>query len=307
MFEMFAGRVFAVARSGSGRKLILRTVLSCLCVLSFPAWSETVVTHNVSVETLKKENPGYEIELLMLSLDVTTDKYGPYRIQPLRDDMNVARRIEEMNSGKHSNYIRSFSYHSKLEKRGKLIFADYPVYRGILGYRTCFMPRSLRSKISNVKTEGDLLKFTYGLQKGWSDIAILKHNGFSVVESDTYNSLFKMVAANRFALFCRGANEILVEHHYHHHLPGFDYDRSMAIYYPLPHFFYGNKSSKKVIERIEEGLRIAHEQGKVIELWDEYFGESVTFVGLDKRQVFYFENPTVKDLKSDYEYYIYRP
>lgn len=286
--------------------------LVCLFLLNLccaPLWAgePTIISHNISAQHLA-EDPGYEAELLILSLDKTKTEYGDYIIQPVRDDMNRARRIEMLAINRYPNFIGALPYDEALEKNSGLVLAPFPVFLGILGYRTCFISEKIRDKLAEVETKQQLVTFTQGLQKGWADRVILEHNGFRVSEAASYLSLFRMVAANRFDLFCRGANETLVEFKSHHgHIPDFTYDRSMAIYYPLPHFFYAHKEASAVLERVNKGLLLAFADGSVEALWRKYNQESIDFVQLDKRKIFHFENPHLKNLHSGFEQFVFKP
>ena len=59
---------------------------------------------------------------------------------------------------------------------------------------------------------------------------------FKVVEVSRYESLFRMVAINRFDLFCRGTNELLEEFNAHRDIPDLTYDEAISIAYPMPRF-----------------------------------------------------------------------
>lgn len=281
-------------------------VLLVLCASAQLSAEITIVSHNITAERLA-EDPGYEARLLMLSLEKTRQEYGEYRIEAVRDDMNRHRRIEMMSQNRYENFVTALPYAKNLESKSQLTFANFPVFLGILGYRTCFISEKIKEDLAKVEREDQLLKFSQGLQKDWADSAILQFNGFRVTEVSSYGSLFKMVAANRFDLFCRGANEVLVEYQNHKDIPNFYYDRSMTIYYPLPHFFYMHNSDKKVIERINKGLIKAHKDGDLQILWETYNKASIAFVELGKRKVFNYKNPSLKGLPTDFEKYVYKP
>ncbi len=287
--------------------LIRQLIASLLLCSAADTLAEiTVVSHNITADALAHD-PGYEARLLILSLDKTRDEYGEYRIEAVRDDMNRHRRIEMMAQNRYKNFVSALPYAKTLESESNLSFANFPVFLGILGYRTCFTSDKIKDDIAKIEREEQLFQFTQGLQKDWADIAILRSNGFRVTEVASYGSLFKMVAANRIDLFCRGANEVLVEYQYNKDIPHFHYDRSMAIYYPLPHFFYMHNTDVEIRERIKKGLIKAHEDGDLQKLWESYNKESIAFVALEKRRVFHFKNPNLKGLPTEYEKYIYQP
>src|SRR5205814_473177 len=132
-------------------------------------------------------------------------------------------------------------------------------------------------KLTKIKTLNDLKKFKHGQGQGWSDVEILRNHRFDVMTVANYESLFTMVAAGRFDLFCRGANELLEEYNSHKHLPNLVYDKSFSLYYPLPRFFYTNAKNKQLIKRIQAGLIIAYNDGSLVKLWKKEYGDSVKF------------------------------
>lgn len=275
----------------------------------FSQWSiaEIVVSHNISQERFLEGDFDYELQLLILSLEQTKEEYGDYRIQPIRDDMSYIRRIERMGYNHYTNFISAMPYQDHLSKDANLVYASFPVFLGILGYRTCFTSDDIEKHLVNVESSQDLLKFTHGQVRGVLDVEILKHNGFIVKESSDYMSLFRMVAVNRFDLFCRGLDDVLSEYHYYHKMHNFNYDRNLAIYYPFPHFFYGHISDKKLIERINKGLIHAFNSGAIIKLWRRHFQKNIDFIDLKNRKLYSIENHLLDGLDDDYNKYVYKP
>lgn len=287
-------------------KAVKHLIFFVIFSLTTDSWSETlVVSHNFSPEK-QRENPGYEYSLLVLSLEKTREKYGSYRLNPVRDDMSRARSISKMKTNSYKNFIRSFSYNKTLGSDNTLSYIPFPAYLGVLSYRVCFTSSEVKKRLETVEKKDDLLAFSYGLGTGWPDVEVLRSNGFSVKEVTNYHSLFKMVAANRFDMFCRGANELLVEYNGHRDVNDLNYDKTLALYYPMPVFFYGHRDSKGALERIEEGLKMAYQDGALMHLWKKHFDVSVNFVQLDKRRVIELENPLIGDIDMSFERYFFR-
>jgi hypothetical protein len=101
-----------------------------------------------------------------------------------------------------------------------------------------------------------LKKYSIGQGIGWADSLILRHNGFRVIEVQNYDSLFKMVAAGRIDLYCRGVNELRKEYESYRYITRLTYDESFALAYPLPRFYYMGAFNKDAKERMEVGLRM---------------------------------------------------
>ncbi|RYZ85727.1 MAG: hypothetical protein EOO68_29835 [Moraxellaceae bacterium] len=262
-----------------------------------------VFTHRVP-DAYNSGTASYEASVLKLALDKTIDEYGPYefRVAPA---MNITRSIQGMKSDSFPNLIVTLGYKDSYSADGDIAYIRFPIDLGILGYRTCFAPKSMLGKISKINTLDELRKLSIGQGRGWVDSAILKANGFNVVEAEPYSILFKMTAAHRFDLFCRGANEVKEEYDHWQDLDGFGYDRHLLIYYPMPIFFYTNTANTQAIARVTKGLHKAYADGSLMALWFERHKDSVNFANLGKRKVFRLENPMAKSVDFDYTRYFY--
>lgn len=286
--------------------VLFAAAIVCLqgCFATFSCKAEEPVVFTCRVPESKNDlRYEYDTKLLKLALDSTVETDGPYELAagPI---MNYSRAHEHLQGNTLENFVIKLSYEPRFEELG-LAFVPFPVDLGIVGYRVCFAHPEVVKKIKMVDTIDALRKFTHGQGLGWSDVKILRHNGFEVVEVPTYESLFSMVTARRFDLFCRGANELFDEYREHPKLVNLSYDKSVALFYPLPRFFYMNKANTQALDRINRGLQIAYQNGTLRQLWQEEYGKSVSFVKLSQRKVFKLENPLVRDLDVPYEQYFY--
>jgi len=257
------------------------------------------------------EGPGdtrydYDTGVLRLALEKTRAKHGGYRIATA-PPMNFSRAIASASTNAYPNFFIKLSYEARYVDALNMDYVRFPVDLGIVGYRVCFTHPDLKAELAKATTLDALRRFTHGQGRDWADVSILRGNGFSVVEIDQYESLFRMVAARRFDLFCRGTNELLDEYNAHKDLPGLSYDESFSIAYPLPRFFYTHKRNTAAIARIQEGIRLAHKDGSLQVLWREKYGDSVDLVRLEGRRIFWIENPLLKDVDFDYRQYFFDP
>lgn len=248
----------------------------------------------------------YDFLVLQLALEKTAAKYGPYRLAP-SPRMNFLRVQKALSSNTYPNFFVKLSYEDRLVRELGLVYAKYPVDRGIVGYRVCFANPQSRDRLVEGRGKGNVLDYVIGQGSGWADGEILRSNGFKVVDVPQYESLFTMVAGKRFDLFCRGANELLDEMEAHRFVADLVVDETMVIAYPLPRFFFGNAASKLGAERIEEGLVAAHQDGSLIRLWRENYERSIDFVKLRQRDIHWFKNPFLNDLKFNYGKYFMDP
>lgn len=288
--HVFAGRLFA--------SLLLEfAVTPC-------AFAQTVFTHRVP-EAYASETPSYEASVLKLALDKTAKEYGPYEFKAA-PQINLNRVIQSIKTDAFPNYFATLGYNEDYNLNSEITYIRFPVDLGVLSYRTCFIPADMQAKIAHINTLDDLRNLSMGQGRGWVDVYILKQNGFKVVEAEPYSVLFKMVAAKRFDLLCRGANEIKEEYDRWHETEGLGYDHHLLIYYPMPLFFYTNSHNKEAIARVTKGLHKAYADGSLLALWRKHHQASVDFAELNKRTVFRLDNPLVKSIDFDYAKFFYK-
>lgn len=267
------------------------------------AASETVFTYRAS-ESDRDTRLHYEVAVLRLALEKTTAEYGPFRLEPT-PRINVARCMQSVRQHKFTNFFCSLGYTEIYDTYPDVTYVRFPIELGILSYRTCFTNAKTAEKLQKITTLRQLRELTQGLGRDWADVAVLRHNGFKVIEVDQYEALFSMAAAGRFDLFCRGTNEIKEEYDLRHDMNGLVYDRNIVIHYPMPLFLYANKANTAAIERITKGLHKAYADGSLITLWKRKHLPSADFAQLHKRRLFRLENPVVKNIDFDYEKYDY--
>lgn len=265
-----------------------------------------VVTHRAP-ETDTDTRHHYEVAVLRLSLEKTRAEYGDYRMVE-GPRANVARTIHDMRHNTFPNHVFSLAFRDEMAQTyPELDFVRFPVYRGLKGFRTCFTSEQAKDQVAAIKTRAELMQLVHGQGRGWIDVDILRYAGFEVKDIALYDNLFKMVAANRFHLFCRGANEIKDEYELFKHTKDLVHDQNLLLQYPLMHFFYTNKANSRLLKRIDRGLQLAYADGSFKKLWREKFQASIEFSKLTKRKVFRFENPMIQSLDFNYEKYIYNP
>lgn len=277
--------------------------LLLMLVVEVQASEPMVFTHRVP-EAYVSSTPNYEESVLKLALDKTIAEYGPYEFKAAPQS-NISRSIQSIKANDFPNYFASLGYKDDYITSGELSYVRFPIDLGVLSYRTCFAASDNLEKISKITSLDELRKLSMGQARGWVDASIFKQNGFNVIEIEPYPILFKMVAAHRFDLFCRGANEIKEEFERWGNIEGLGYDKYLLIYYPMPIFFYTNSHNKKAIARVTKGLHKAYADGSLRALWRAHHQASVDFAELNKRKVFRLENPLVKSIDFDYAKYFY--
>jgi ABC-type amino acid transport substrate-binding protein len=176
----------------------------------------------------------------------------------------------------------------ELEQR--LMPIRIPLDKGILGWRLFLIKARDRRKFEEVQSLAQLKSYSAGLQRYWSDSDILQANGLKVVDATLYESLFDMLAADRFQYFPRGVGEIWNEESSHAHL-GLEIEQHLALHYPADTYFFVNKRNATLAHLIERGLHAAKKDGSFDKLFDQYNGEAIKRAKLNSRTVLELSNP----------------
>lgn len=292
-------------RSFCNRLLINLAVLPALLFGSV-AYAEMKITHTGVTHYLTDPNRRYELPLIVLALEKTRKEYGDFTLLPLDGQRTKARLIEQMRRNDHENLIRSLGYDQKLEDQG-LAYVRFPIYLGLLSYRTCFTHESLKEKIPSFTTVQDLIGYTHGGGIAWTDNGVMRENGLRVVEIASVDSIIRMTARGRIDFFCRGASEVKTDVGKYSGLGGLHYDYEFALYYPMPVFLYTNKENTEMIERITKGLEKAHKDGSLQLLWLKNFAEGIEFQKLENRKIIKLKNPLNDNINFDFESFFYKP
>jgi hypothetical protein len=287
------------------KKIMLNLWLLAVVAISLPSNAEFIVSHR-SPETEGDTREDYNNALLSLALEKTKTKYGDYTLQAI-PTMSIPRLLSTTTLKTYPNLIFELTYEEKFTTTGELTYINFPIDLGIVGYRVCFINAKIKEALTQVTSLAELQKYSIGQGIGWSDVAILRANGFHVNEINNYGNIFKMVSAGRIDLFLRGANELKSEFETFGQKMHLVYDESFMFLYPLPRFFYIASENKLAKKRIEEGLIIAYHDGSMKKLWQEKYGESIKFSKLKQRKIFRLNNPSIKNLPTDYEQYLYNP
>src|SRR5690606_41384636 len=99
---------------------------------------------------------------------------------------------------------------------------------------------------------------TFGLKARWSVVSIMRANGYTVLSSSNYESLFVMLAAHRFDALPRGIGEATVELNARQDTyPQLTIEKTRALFFPYPIYFWVNHKDAQLAAQIERGLEAA--------------------------------------------------
>lgn len=276
-------------------------IISSLTLFSPTVMAELVVSYRAP-ETSSDNREAYNIELIALALEKTKAKYGDYKMQAM-PQMNHPRSMYAISVDMFPNILLEVSYNDKYLKYDQLTYIAFPVDLGSIGHRICFSRKALTPELRKIQRIEDLKRYNFGLGAGWEDVEIMRRNGFHVTVVNNYDSLFRLTAAGRVDLFCRGAIEVKSEYGKFRNI--LDYDNGFSISYRLPRFFFTNAKNVVLKKRMEEGLQLAYEDGTLACLWSKHYADSIKFVALNTRKDFGIENPFISLLPKKYDQLVY--
>lgn len=244
------------------------------------------------IETSAGDNATYYPRVLELALTKTVDTHGSFTISyyPLRLTRN--RLIHEL---ERDNVINVIWAMTSSQRETMLHPIKISLMKDLNNYRVFLIRKSDQKRFNKIKTLDDLRLFRAGQGTTWPDTKILKSNQLPVITAMHYQLLFDMLAANRFDYFPRGLNEIWDEEKIHAD-KDFAIEQNLMLHYHRPLYFFTNKKNIALANRIEQGLKIAIEDGSFDELFYSYesFRRGETELTANKRIIF--------DLKDDFNF-----
>lgn len=244
--------------------------------------------------------------VIRLALEKTVAEYGEFDLRAA-PAMNDARALKSMKDAAYARPIRVFSTNQDSREEKSTRYVPFPIFLGIYSYRVCWVHQRNKLALAAVETPEQLRLFVHGQKQGWSDIAILRYNGYKVIEGDTIGSVYRLLEASRIDLFCRGATEPFQEVTIHRDIKDIVLDESLVLYYPLPHFLFTQADDHETAERLQLGLVRAYDDGSLLELWRNYYGDDLDRAELHQRRVFELDSPATHGFNSSYKPYMVYP
>jgi len=229
----------------------------------------------------------YRWKLLALALAHTNDTKKPPQLAPFSEDVTQNRGISLLKAGT----IDVIALGTNAEREAQLLPVKIDILRGIVGFRLLVIRAADQKRIRQMDDVSLRKQLMFGLNSQWADLPIMRANGFSVVTSSDYENLFAMLAANRFDAFPRGLNEAQRElDQRKQNYPQLAIEKSKALYFPYPVYFWVNKNNEALAKRIELGLSRSLADGSFRKLFESYHAAEITAIKRDKRKVILLDN-----------------
>jgi len=182
---------------------------------------------------------------------------GPFETSYHPLVLSSARILSKLDRGDGIDVIWTSTSSSREQN-----FRHVPVslLRELADYKVLLINAEDQPRFNQIASLADLKNLRAGVGGHWPDAKLLSNNGFTIATSIYYESLFKMLAAERFDFFSRGLFEAWYDLEQHPGM-GLAIEKTLMLYYPAPFYFFVRKDNKALADRLERGLKIAQADG----------------------------------------------
>ncbi|MGQ3093824.1 hypothetical protein [Roseateles sp.] len=267
-------------------------LLAVMAVMAGPARAQELTLTLRAPDSETDLRNAYVRDAVQLALDKTRASDGPYRLQ-LSASMNKRRALLEAAQQAAPNFLVVTG--PEAGRAAGLVPVLFPIHLGVNRYRVCFVHAPQRALVREAGTLSAVARLRHVQGRGWADADILRTNGFTVAEVNTYEALFQMVALGRADLFCRSVLEVGQEVQAHLGLmgdKGLALDDSLLLAYDLPQYIYTHPGNHVAVERITRGLRLAFADGSLQALLRQHLQPSLAMLNLSQRRLMTLSVPS---------------
>jgi len=198
--------------------------------------------------------------------------------------------------GVRNNELDIFNAMSSRELENEFQAIYIPIYKGLMGMRLAIVKQSNRELFSRVESLQDLKQFTAGQGTYWADSKILEANNLPLVKEMKYSNMFRMLEAERYDFFPRGAHEPWAEVEQRPEL-NLTVDPHIMLSYKAPFYFFVPKNNKQLAKHLTEQLNAMIEDGSFEEIFynDAEVEKALTQGNFQKRRIIELLNPQLSD------------
>lgn len=253
-----------------------------LCLTASLSWAETLRIPRDQTDVSKLPN-----KLLMKAL-TNGNTYTPTFPYADITALPFSTRIEGVRNGELDIFSAMTS--KELEEEFQAIYI--PIYKGLMGMRLAIIRKEDKNLFANVNSLQDLQKFTAGQGTYWADSKILAANNVPLVKEMKYSNMFRMLEAERFMYFPRGAHEPWSEVEQRPEL-NLTVDEHIMLSYKAPFYFFVAKKNKALAAHLTEQFNQMINDGTFMELFyqDEDVAKAISLSNFHHRTVIEMHNP----------------
>ncbi len=239
----------------------------------------------------------YFVSVLELCFKLTEAEYGAYEIIRNREMLSAARAKLETEKGELLNVLFSTSWEGRLVNKQSVIAHELVAFNDLLGLRNLIVRSANAITPQHLQTESDFKQLAAGQGFYWEDTRILRHAGIPVVEGQSFDAIFPMLAQNRFdylPLSILEVKQVLKQKQLQY--PKFRISPNVQIFYPMSLKLYVNAKEVALSERIALGLQKA--QGAPLEaVFHKHFPD-LSVGQKQKTRLLMIDNPVLGEAKN---------
>ena len=227
-----------------------------------------------------------ELQLLRLLLNKTKKTDGDFKLEPSQP-LAQGRALEFLRQGKEVDVVATMT---SRERESDLIPIRVCLMKGLIGVRLLLVRKEDLPLFEKIKSKQELKKLLTGQGHDWPDTQILRANGFQLITSPTYTSLFEMLQRKRFDFFPRSVGEIWSEAE-NYKKNGIVVEPTIALTYPTGYYFFVSKKNPILAARLSRGFELAIKDGSFEQFFQRYNNENLKKANLNNRKRFQLDNP----------------
>lgn len=269
-------------------RFILTTIaIVALLLFSLKASSADIIKLTQAQSNLDVR-PHYTHAILKEALEISSAKYGDYEIRVLNHSLNNLEQIMEVHEGEYINLTMAMT---SPDWEYLAIPIRIPLRRGVSNYRLLAINKHNQDNFKNINTVDDLKALTVGLKTEWISNGIMEEQGFKIVESLSYDGVFRMLDKMRFDFVPRSIHEAFEEIELRKgELKNIMIEPNLALYIPQPYYIFVSPKYPRIAERIEYGLEKMIAAGILQKLFDEHYGGFIKRANLADRKIIHMGN-----------------
>lgn len=263
-----------------------------LLLLSLFTFSGVAATWQINYARLDEtldHRANYPLAVLRLALDHTGVRY---QLQPTRKVLLQGKAIKQLKANREVSLVWSMTDKDREEE---LLPIRIPIYKGLIGWRIFLVRKESQTLFESFTSIQELREYVPVQGYDWPDTKILQANGFEVVTSNDYSTMFDIVRLDRANFFPRSIVEIWSEIDNELDEKSLVVEPHMVLRYPTATYFFFNNRNVVLKNLIETGMKRAIASGEFDKLFYDVHRPFLEQADIQNRLVFELDNPILPE------------
>ncbi len=267
--------------------------LLLMAAVSAQGGTGTDVVRHITPASEQDQRNRYALAVLKLALEKSRSEYGPYRLQPVQEQISQGRAMALLARGKTLDVVWTMT---SREREERLRPVRVPLLKGLMGLRLLIIRAGDQPWFSHIQSPDQLRRLRAGQGSDWPDTRILRANDLPITSASSYEGMFRMLAEGRFDYLPRGINEPWEEVEAYEELD-LAVEEELALYYPTASYFFVAPEDESLARRLRTGLNKALADGSFDELFHNHPINRRAFdrANLLERRVLRLDNPLLPE------------